>query len=170
MNFSISQAFFKISFITILGASALANSTPIYECNSDESFIHDVDRNPNGIQTLKITIEELNTKIAGRPNLHLKGQYTIKNELKDFNLSILGVPEFLGVNMFHAYFTASHTTNSAQTPSNFYLKSFFSKSGSRRAVLNINNKNFAIAGADDDLLINDLFVGCKAIKPSIYLD
>ena len=170
MNLSISQAFLKISLVTILGFGALAQAAPIYECNSDELFMHDSIRNPNRIQSIKVVIEEQDIIIAGRPGLILKGQYTSKNETKEFIISLLGVPEFLGVNMFHAYFTATHTTNSGQEPSNLSLKSFFSKTGSRRAVLNISNQNLAIAGADEDLLINDLFVSCNVIKPSIYLE
>ena len=162
------KALFILFTTTFLTANVYAAPKAIYTCASTV-LPQDKQSNPNSIESINISIIELPTKLAGRPKLYASGKFTLGGEEKEFSMNILGVPEFLGDNMFLAYFTGSYTNNDGQRPSGFSLTSSFSKIGNSSASLSIDNRSFSIPGADDKLLLNDIGVECTVPAPSIFV-
>ncbi len=120
------------------------------------------------IDFIKIRVIESPIKLAGRPKLLVQGEWRENRSITNFSLPIIGMPEFLGANMFHVFFTASYTSNSGQVPENFSLISDFSKVGAVRARMTIDNTNFSIAGIDESIVINTA-VSCDKKQESIWV-
>lgn len=171
MNISNSKSLILMLLTVFLGSNAFSAVIPIYKC-SNENLVKNSNDNPKGIQSITVTVEEEQDEalmVAGRPSLFVKGTFTKGNVEQEFELNIVGTPEFLGVNMFHTYFTGSYTSISGLRPSNFKLVSYFSKHGNSQANLSVDNRNSAIPGGGMNLILNDVGVSCAALSSSIYL-
>jgi hypothetical protein len=135
-----------------------SSKIPIYRCVPQFPLEYSSEDNPDDITDLQLTIwEDKSDIVAGRPQVRLKGTFKDHSgQENSFSMALVGIPEFLGTNMFHAYFIG------APKPKQFSLTSGFSMSGASRAYVRIDRPIGPKIKLDTPL-------SCDVLADSIYL-
>ncbi len=168
---------FTILFLAgLVTADDKANQTEIYVCQASLTNVGP-DKNPYGYQKLELSFFEGEEQVANRPIVWLEGTLQKLDETVNFSYSVLGVPEFLGANLFHSYFTGSYTSNTDHRPEAFLLNSPYEKKGVENAGATLHyldNSAGGITGLGSEakeILLRDIYLDCDVKShSSIYLD
>ncbi len=146
-----------------------SDGVEIYHCKASGLATRTKQENPDGLKSFEIGIfEEQKEEIAGRPRVYATGKILDKNEKEGtFYASLVGIPEFLGANMYGAYFTGSYTSNDGQRPEHLLLTSRNDKVGLWRAFITMDN---SANGVGSVVRLKRTQLDCKKLKDSIYLE
>jgi len=138
----------------------------IYRCKAND-LVKDQQNNPDGLKGFEIGILEKKEQVAGRPSVHAAGRILDKHgKEKPFYADLVGIPEFIGANMYLAYFTGSYTSNDGQKPEHFLLTSRNDKVGLWRARITMDNSAYSIGAV---VRLKGAVLECRALKSSVYL-
>jgi hypothetical protein len=144
--------------------SSSASEREIYRCSNFGLENYSETDNPARLKSVTVTVSESDLMTAGRPKVSARVTF-IDREAKegDFHMPLVGIPEFIGVNMYHAYFMGRYTSHTDTKPEQFELVSPFSMSGSELAWLDIN------ISAYWGVVLHKIIMKCELLQPNIYV-